>query len=154
MGIHTIYMQDKSIHHIQEEHRGIIYSYISNIQQDNILAIIKYTMPLEIEELFKNRNNISHTKNPRDTLYIALTYDENIHKRYFLTIDICQSENLDYSHTEVLRITGSNIDNVLRAYQKFYNTTTFYNRILSAIRGDAFTSRSYINADEEENQRS
>jgi hypothetical protein len=57
MGIHTIYMQDKSIHHIQEEHKGIKYSYISNIQQDNIFAIIKYTMPLSIEELFKNRNN-------------------------------------------------------------------------------------------------
>ena len=150
MGIHTIYMQDKSIHHIQEEHKGIKYSYISNIQQDNIFTIIKYTMPLSIEELFKNRNNISHTINNRDTLYIALTYSNNL---YYLTMDICQSENLDYSHTEVLRITGSNIDNIMRAYQKFYNTTTFYNRILSAIRGDAFTGRSYINADEEENQR-
>ena len=152
MGIHTIYMQDPNIHHIQEEHRGINYSYISNIQQDNILAIIKYTMPLSIEELFKNRNKISHTINNRDTLYIALTYEE-LRKRYYLTMDICQSENLDYSHTEVLRIIGSNIDNVLRAYQKFYTTSTFYNRILSAIRGDAYTSRSYINADEEENQR-
>ena len=148
MGIHTIYMQDKSIHHIQEEYKGIKYSYISNIQQDNVLAIIKYTMPLEIEKLFKNRNNISHTINPRDTLYIVFTYEENTHK-YYLTIDICKSENLDYSHTEVLRIIGSNIDNVLRAYQKFYTTSAFYNRILSAIRGDAFTSRSYINADEE-----
>lgn len=109
-------------------------------------------MPLEIENIFKNRNTISHTINPRDTLYIALTYEE-LQKRYYLTIDICQSEDLDLSHTEVLRITGSNIDNVLRAYQKFYTTSTFYNRILSAIRGDAFTSRSYINADEEENQR-
>lgn len=153
MGIHTIYMQDPNIHHIQEEHRGINYSYISNIQQDNILAIIKYTMPLSIEELFKNRNKISHTINNRDTLYIALTYEE-LRKRYYLTMDICQSENLDYSHTEVLRIIGSNIDNVLRAYQKFYTTTAFYNRILSAIRGDAYTSRNYINADEEENQRS
>lgn len=153
MGIHTIYMQDPNIHHIQEEHRGINYSYISNIQQDNILAIIKYTMPLNIEELFKNRNKISHTINNRDTLYIALTYEE-LRKRYYLTMDICQSENLDYSHTEVLRIIGSNIDNVLRAYQKFYTTTAFYNRILSAIRGDAFTSHSPIYADEEENQRS
>ena len=152
MGIHTIYMQDKSIHHIQEEHRGIIYSYISNIEHDNIFAIIKYTMPLSIEELFKNRNKISHTINNRDTLYIALTYEE-LQKKYYLTIDICQSEDLDLSHTEVLRITGSNIDNVMRAYQKFYTTSTFYNRILSAIRGDAFTSRNYINADEEENQR-
>ena len=150
MGIHTIYMQDKSIHHIQEEHRGIKYSYISNIQQDNILAIIKYTMPLEIEELFKNRNKISHTINKRDTLYIALTYSNN---KYYFTMDICQSEDLDLSHTEVLRIIGSNIDNVMRAYQKFYTTSTFYNRILSAIRGDAYTGRSYINADEEENQR-
>lgn len=151
MGIHTIYMQDPNIHHIQEEHRGINYSYISNIQQDNILAIIKYTMPLSIEEIFKNRNKISHTINNRDTLYIALTYSNN---RYYLTMDICQSENLDLSHTEVLRIIGSNIDNVLRAYQKFYATSTFYNRILSAIRGDAFTSHSPIYADEEENQRS
>ena len=154
MGIHTIYMQDPNIHHIQEERRGIIYSYISNIQQDNILAIIKYTMPLNIEELFKNRNKISHTINNRDTLYIALTYDENIHKRYYLTMDICQSKDLDLSHTEVLRIIGSNIDNVMRAYQKFYTTSTFYNRILSAIRGDACQWYSYINADEEENQRS
>lgn len=153
MGIHTIYMQDPNIHHIQEEHRGINYSYISNIQQDNILAIIKYTMPLEIENIFKNRNTISHTINNRDTLYIALTYEE-LQNKYYLTIDICQSENLDYSHTEVLRIIGSNIDNVLRAYQKFYTTSTFYNRILSAIRGDAFTSHSPIYADEEENQRS
>ena len=151
MGIHTIYMQDKSIHHIQEEHRGINYSYISNIQQDNIFAIIKYTMPLNIEELFKNRNKISHTINNRDTLYIALTYSNN---RYYLTMDICQSKDLDLSHTEVLRIIGSKIDNVLRAYQKFYTTSTFYNRILSAIRGDAYTSRNYINADKEENQRS
>ena len=148
MGIHTIYMQDESIHHIQEEHRGIIYSYISNIQQDNILAIIKYTMPLNIEELFKNRNKISHTINPRDTLYIAVTYEES-RKRYYLTMDICQSVNLDYSHTEVLRITGSNIDNVIRAYQKFYRTSYFYNRILSAIRGDAFRWYPNINADEE-----
>ena len=150
MGIHTIYMQDKSIHHIQEEHRGIIYSYISNIEHDNIFAIIKYTMPLSIEELFKNRNKISHTINKRDTLYIALTYSNN---KYYLTMDICQSEDLDLSHTEVLRIIGSNIDNVMRAYQKFYTTSTFYNRILSAIRGDACQWYSYINADEEENQR-
>jgi hypothetical protein len=140
-------MQDKSIHHIQEERRGIIYSYISNIEHDNIFAIIKYTMPLSIEELFKNRNNISHTINNRDTLYIALTYSNNI---YYLTMDICQSENLDYSHAEVLRITGSSIDNVIRAYQKFYTTSTCYNRILSVIREYAFTGRSYINADEEE----
>lgn len=152
MGIHTIYMQDKSIHHIQEERRGIIYSYISNIQQDNIFAIIKYTMPLEIENIFKNRNKISHTINKRDTLYVALTYEE-LQNKYYLTMDICQSEDLDLSHTEVLRITGSSIDNVMRAYQKFYTTSTFYNRILSAIRGDAYTSRNYINADEEENQR-
>ena len=64
-------------------------------------------------------------------------------------MDICQSEDLDLSHTEVLRITGSSIDNIMKAYQKFYNTTTFTNRILSAIRGDAYTSRSYINADED-----
>ena len=149
MGIHTIYMQDPNIHHIQEEHKGIKYSYISNIQQDNILAIIKYTMPLEIENTFKNRNNISHTINNRDTLYIALTYEE-LHKKYYLTIDIAKSEDLDLSHTEVLRITGSSIDNIIRAYQKFYTTSTFYNRILSAIKGDAFTSRNYINADKEE----
>ena len=151
MGIHTIYMQDPNIHHIQEEHRGINYSYISNIQQDNIFAIIKYTMPLNIEELFKNRNKISHTINNRDTLYIALTYSND---RYYLTMDICQSKDLDLSHTEVLRIICSNIDNVMRTYQKFYTTSTFYNRILSAIRGDAFTSHSPIYADEEENQRS
>ena len=77
MGIHTIYMQDKSIHHIQEEHRDIKYSYVSNIEHDNIFAIIKYTMPLEIEDIFKNRNTISHTINKRDTLYIALTYSNN-----------------------------------------------------------------------------
>ena len=146
MGIHTIYMQDKSMHYIQEEHRGIKYFYISNIQQDNILAIIKYTMPLEIENTFKNRNNISHTINNRDTLYIALTYEE-LHKKYYLTIDIAKSEDLDLSHTEVLRITGSNIDNVIKAYQKFYTTSTFYNRILSAIKGDAYSVRHYINAD-------
>lgn len=149
MGIHTIYMQDKSIHHIQEEHRGIKYSYISNVQHDNIFSVIKYTMPLKIENIFKNRNTISHTINNMDTLYIALTYEE-LQKRYFLIIDICQSENLDYSHTEVLRIIGSNIDNVLRAYQKFYYTTTFTNRILSAIRGDAYTFHSPIYADTEE----
>jgi hypothetical protein len=141
------------MHFIEEKFCHINYVYVSNIEKDNIYSIIKYTMPLEIEELFKNRNNISHTINNRDTLYIALTYEE-LQKKYYLTIDICQSEDLDLSHTEVLRITGSSIDNVLRAYQKFYATSTFYNRILSAIRGDAFTSRNYINADEEENQRS
>lgn len=148
MGIHTIYMQDKNMHYIQEEHKGIKYSYISNIQQDNILAIIKYTMPLKIENTFKNRNNISHTINNRDTLYIALTYEE-LHEKYYLIIDIAKSEDLDLSHTEVLRITGSSINNILKAYQKFYTTSTFYNRVLSAIKGDAYTSRNYINADTE-----
>ena len=139
MGIHTIYMQDKSIHHIQEEYRGIKYSYISNLQQDNILSIIKYTMPLEIAELFKNRNTISHTINNRDTLYIALTYSKT-HNTYYLTMDIAKSENLDYSHYEVLRIIGSSIDHIMKAYQEFYTTPAFYNRILSSIRGDAYTS--------------
>lgn len=149
MGIHTIYMQDKSIHHIQKKHRGIVYSYVSNIQHDNIFAIIKYTMPLSIENIFKNRNKISHTINTRDTLYIALTYSND---KYYLTIDICQSEDLNLSHREVLRIIGSNIDNVLGAYQKFYTTSSFYNRILSAIRGDACQWYPYINADEKKNQ--
>ena len=48
MSIHEILIKDESYHFIEQEYKGIKYMYASNIEQDNILAIIKYTMPLEI----------------------------------------------------------------------------------------------------------
>ena len=134
MSIHSIYLQDKSIHITQEKHKSINYCYITNLTgYDNVFSIIKYCMPLEIENIFKNNNS------KRDTLYIAFTYDE-IHNKYYFTINIAQSKDLELSHIEVLRIIGNNADSIINKYHEFSHTTTYTNRILSAVKGEAVTT--------------
>ena len=138
MSIHHIYKSDKSMHFIEEEYRYIKYVYVSNIDKDNIYSIIKYTMPLDIENIFKDKDSIRGCgiPNPRDTLYIALTYEKE-YNLYYLTIDLAQSEDLELSHRELLRIVGSKIDDIINTYNEFSNTVTYTNRVLSGVRGDA-----------------
>ena len=100
MSVHKVLKQDKTYHFIEQEHKGIKYCYASNIQEDNILAIIKYTMPLEIEKAFAD------TMSCWDALYIWCgksnsEYDKN---PYFLIIELAESKDYKLSHKEIIRI--------------------------------------------------
>ena len=50
MSIHEILSKDSAWHFIHQTQYGINYVYASNIQEDEVLSIIKYTMPVEIQK--------------------------------------------------------------------------------------------------------
>lgn len=138
MSIHHIYKSDKSMHFIEEKFCYINYVYVSNIEKDNIYSIIKYTMPMDIEHIFRDKDIIRGcgTPNPRDTLYISLTYEKE-HNLYYFTISLAQSEDLELSHRELIRIIGSRVEDIINIYNEFSKTVTYTNRVLSGVRGDA-----------------
>lgn len=139
MSIHEIISKDTSYHFIQEEHKGIKYFYASNIQEDNILAIIKYLMPLEIEKCFQRENT---SRRGRDTLYIVL--DKEVEK-YYLTISVATSENLEHSHTEVLRICMPTLSDVVTQFTLAMRMKSFTVKAINAVNGGAVTLPLYIN---------
>lgn len=139
MSIHEILSKDKSYHFIQEEHKGIKYFYASNIQEDNILAIIKYLMPLEIEKCFQRKDT---SRRGRDTLYIVL--DKEVEK-YYLTISIATSENLEHSHAEVLRICMPTLSDVVTQFTLAMRMKSFTVKAINAVNGGAVTLPLYIN---------
>lgn len=139
MSIHEIISKDTSYHFIQEEHKGIKYFYASNIQEDNILAIIKYLMPLEIEKCFQRENT---SRRGRDTLYIVL--DKEVEK-YYLTISVATSENLERSHTEVLRICMPTLSDVVTQFTLAMRMKSFTVKAINAVNGGAVTLPLYIN---------
>ena len=139
MSIHEILSKDKSYHFIQEEHKGIKYFYASNIQEDNILAIIKYLMPLEIEKCFQRKDT---SRRGRDTLYITL--DKEVEK-YYLVISVATSENLEHNHTEVLRICMPTLSDVVTQFTLAMHMKSFTVKTISAVNGGAVTLPIYIN---------
>ena len=134
MSVHEILKQDKTYHFIEQEHKGIKYCYASNIQEDNILAIIKYTMPLEIEKAFAD------TMSCWDALYIWCgksdsEYDKN---PYFLIIELAESKNYEWSHKEIIRICGTSISYLLHEYFEVKETGAYKGKMLRGIFGGAF----------------
>ena len=138
MSIHEILKQDKSYHFIQEEHKGIKYFYASNIQEDNILAIIKYLMPLEVEKCFQRKDT---SRQGRDTLYITL--DKEVEK-YYLVISVATSENLEHSHTEVLRICMPTLSDIVTQFTLAMRMESFTVKTINAVNGGAVTLPLYI----------
>ncbi len=134
MSVHGILLKDKAYHFIEQEHKGIKYCYASNIQEDNILAIIKHTMPLEIEKAFAD------TLSCWDALYIwcgksSSEYDKN---PYFLIIELAESKNYEFSHKEIIRICGTSISYLLHEYFGVKDTGTYKGKMLRGIFGGAF----------------
>ena len=141
MSIHEFLKQDETYHFIEQEHKGIKYCYASNIQEDNILAIIEHTMPLEIEKAFAD------TTACWDALYIWCSkstseWDKN---PYFIIISLAQSKNYEWSHKEVLRICGTSIDYILNTYFDIKNKTGYINKVKRGIFGGAFEPPIYRN---------
>lgn len=133
MSIHGLLEQDKTYHFIEQEHKGIKYCYASNIQEDNILAIIKHTMPLEIEKAFTD------VLACWDALYIwcgksSSEYDKN---PYFLIIELAESKNYNFSHKEIIRIRGTSTSYLLHEYFGVKNTGTYKGKMLRGIFGGA-----------------
>ena len=129
MSIHEILSKDNTYHFIEQEHKGIKYCYASNIQEDNILAIIKYTMPLEIEKAFAD------TLSCWDALYIWCGKDST---GYFLIISLAESKNYNFSHKEIIRICGTSTSYLLHEYFEVKNTGTYKGKMLRGIFGGAF----------------
>lgn len=134
MSVHEVLKQDKTYHFIEQEHKGIKYCYASNIQEDNILAIIKHTMPLEIEKAFAD------TMSCWDALYVwcgksTSEYDKT---PYFLVISLAESKNYNFSHKEMLRICGTSISYLLHEYFEIKNKTGYINKVKRGIFGGAF----------------
>ena len=134
MSVHEFLKQDKTYHFIEQEHKGIKYCYASNIQEDNMLAIIKHTMPLEIEKAFAD------TFSCWDTLYFwcgksSSEYDKN---PYFIVISLAESKNYDFSHKEIIRICGTSISYLLHKYFEVKDTGTYKGKMIRGIFGGAF----------------
>ena len=138
MSIHEILIKDKSYHFIEQEHKGIKYMYASNIEEDNILSIIKYTMPQEIITAFN-----TPLKRSRNTLYIQLSYEESCNKYYFI-ISLANSENYNHSHTEVLRIVSSKLEDIITKYIEVKQNKKFTIKIINALNGCPVTLPIYI----------
>ncbi len=137
MSIHEILTKDESYHFIEQEYKGIKYMYASNIEQDNILAILKYTMPLEIEKAFEKRKGYDTW----DALYIWCGKDTT---RYFLIISLAESKDYNLSQKEIIRITGKSLSFVINSYNKESHTTYYKGKMIRGINGGAFEVPLYI----------
>ena len=140
MSVHEILSNSKDFHILQSEHNNIKYVYVTNINKhDNMLAIIKYTMPLQVEQYFQNHLelfNKGYHANLIDTIYIVVGYE---HERYYLHLTLAHSKNLNWSHWEVLRINAPSMDILIEEYLKAIKTKGVQNMVLRGLRGDAFT---------------
>lgn len=136
MSVHEVLKQDKTYHFIEQEHKGIKYCYASNIQEDNILAIIKYTMPKEIEQALNTP--IYHS---RDMFYIVVGQE---HGQYYMHLSFAQSENLNYSHTDVLRINADNTNDLITKYIQIKENKKFTVKCINAITGGAVQIPLYV----------
>lgn len=140
MSIHEILSKDKAWHFVHSEKYGVKYCYVSNIQEDNILSIIQYTMPQEIQKAMKCP--IYHS---RDIFYIVVGYDEGL-KDYYLILSLAQSQDLNMSHTEVLRICGQkSIEDLITKYIEIKQNKKFTVKTINAITGGAVQLPLYIN---------
>ena len=129
MSVHEQLVKDKAYHFIEQEHKGIKYMYASNIQEDNILAIIKHTMPLDIEKAFAD------VLSCWDALYIWCGKDST---GYFLIISLAESKNYNFSHKEIIRICGTSVSYLLHEYFGVKDTGTYKGKMLRGIFGSAF----------------
>ena len=139
MSIHEILIKDRNFHFIHQEQHGINYVYVSNILEDEILSIIKYTIPNEIQKAMTCP--IHHS---RDVFYITIGYDEG-QKDYYLIFSLAQSQDLNMSHTEVLRICGQeSIENLITKYLEVIQDKKFTVKTVNAITGGAVQLPLYI----------
>lgn len=130
MSIHEILKQDTSYHFIEAKNKGINYYYASNINEDEIFSIIKYTIPLEIEKAFN-----TPLRRNKDTIYIQFSYEKECNNNYFLTISLADSKDYNRSHTEVLRIVANNINKVIDKYIEVKNNKKFTIKTINALNG-------------------
>lgn len=139
MSVHEILSKDSAWHFIHQTQYGINYVYTSNIQEDEILSIIKYTMPKEVQKTMTCP--IYHS---RDVFYIVVGYDEG-QKDYYLILSLAQSQDLNRSHTEVLRICGQeSIENLVTKYLEVIQDKKFTVKATNAITGGAVQLPLYI----------
>ncbi len=136
MSVHEFLKQDNTYHFIEQEHKGIKYMYASNIQADNILAIIKYTMPMEIEKAFAD------THACWDSLYIWCGKDST---GYFLIVELAESKDYNLSHKEIIRIVGQSDSFIINSYMTESRKEYFQKKMLRGIYGGAFEIPVYIN---------
>lgn len=137
MSIHEILSKDNAWHFIHSEKYGIKYCYVSNIQEDNILSIIQYTMPQEIVKAYKTP--IHHS---RDIFYIVLGQE---HGQYYMHLSLAQSKDLNRSHTEVLRINAESIEDLITKYIEIKQNKKFAVKAINAITGGAVQLPLYVN---------
>lgn len=137
MSIHEILSKDKAWHFVHDEKYGIKYCYVSNIQEDNILSIVQYTMPQEIIRAYKTP--IHHS---RDVFYIVLGQE---HGQYYMHLSLAQSEDLNRSHTEVLRINAESIEDLITKYIEVKQDKKFTVKTVNAITGGAVQLPLYVN---------
>lgn len=136
MSIHEILSKDSAWHFIHQEQNGINYVYASNIQEDEILSIIKYTMPPEIQKTM-----LCPIHHSRDTFYIVVGQE---HEHYYLHLSLAQSEDLNKSHTEVLRITAHSVEELITAYIGVKQEKKFTVKVTNAITGGAVQLPIYL----------
>ena len=136
MSIHELLVKDTTYHSIEGEYKGIHYVYFSNIEgYDNLLPIIKYTLPLEIEKAFSD--SLAYW----DTIYIVFHKENN---RYWLTLSLAQSENLNFSHREVIRIIGKSPNYTINTYNDKSQENYFKNYFIHSIYGSPITSPIFL----------
>ena len=138
MSIHEYLSKDSSWHSIHQKQYGINYTYMSNIQEDEIFSIITYTMPKEVQKTMTSP--IYHSM---DVFYIVVGYDEGL--SYYLILSLAQSQDLNLSHTEVLRIRGQkSIENLITKYLEVIQDKKFTVKATNAITGGAVQLPLYI----------
>lgn len=139
MSIHEMLLKDKSYNFIENEDKGIKYFFASNIaDSENILSIIKYTMPHKIITAFN-----TPLKRSRNTLYIQVSYEE-LHNKYYFIISLANSENYNHSHTEILRITSSKLEDIITKYIEVKSNKKFITKTINALNNCPVTLPIYI----------
>ena len=138
MSIHEILSKDNAWHFVQQEHEGVKYCYASNIQEDNILSIIQYTMPQGITRAYK-----TPVRHSRDIFYIVVGQE---YEHYYMHLSLAQSQDLNRSHTEVLRICGQkSIEDLITKYIEIKQNKKFTVKTVNAIIGGAVQLPLYVN---------
>lgn len=137
MSIHEILSKDSAWHFIHQVQYGINYVYASNIQEDEVLSVVKYTMPKEVQKAMTSP--IYHS---RDTFYIVVGHDTS---GYYLMLSLAQSQDLNMSHTEVLRINGqTSIEDLITKYIEVKQNKKFIVKAINAITGGAVELPLYV----------
>lgn len=129
MSIHEILITDENYHLIEQEHNGVKYAYISNIDYDNILAIFKHNLPIKIEKEFKENKYKCFS-----TFYVWVGYEDGTKNNYHIIVSLAV-DDLNRSQRELYGVTADNINTCIKRFLYTIHSKQFIEDAIEGLRG-------------------